>query len=111
MKKKGGNVFHIFLGPRILFFRNQIDLKQIQLARALGYKSTGTISRIEKGQIGMTQEKLLQAAKILNVHPFVLQTPVDLSFEKLILLSKFMTILERSDDFTNYEAIKTLIEK
>lgn len=99
------------LGNRIMLLRKLNGVKQEQLRAACGYRSKGTISRIEKGHIGMTDDKLVLAARVLNVHPFVLQTPVDLSMEQLQLLSKFMDILSEPEKNENYNAIKLLIEK
>jgi transcriptional regulator with XRE-family HTH domain len=98
------------LGRRILFLRTLRGMTQSELAAKLKYKSSGTISLIEKGKFGMKKVKLLEAAKVLKVHPFVLQTPIDLSEDRLMLLAKFMEMLEDPDSAKNFDAIKTLIE-
>ncbi len=101
--------YNKLIGERIRFFRKLRGVSQIELAKALGYTSSGTISRIERDGSGMHKSKILQAAKHLAVHPYVLTAEENLNGEQLILLNKFMRILKLSDE-NSLNSIRTLLE-
>lgn len=84
--------FNKRVGARIRVFREMRGLSQIELATALGYKSTGAFSLIENGARGLNKTKLNLAAKILGTYPEVLQANEELSTEELIDLNTLMQI-------------------
>lgn len=55
------------IGQRIKMLRKDADLTQMDLARQLGYNSTGMISQVEAGSRGMDLDKLARCAEILGV--------------------------------------------
>lgn len=57
------------VGLKIKTLRRLAGLTQTELAKKLGYSSSGTISLIESEKRGMTLDKLFLASKILNVPP------------------------------------------
>ena len=97
------------IGKRLEYFRLRAGLTQDELAGKMLYKSKSSmISQIEGGTAGMSVEKALEAAKILNVHPAALLSEKDLSNDDILILSDFLKLLE-SDTRQNIDAIKTLI--
>jgi len=80
------------VGYRIKLFRELKGLTQMEMATALGYKSTGSLSLIEQGERGLNKTKLSQAATLLDTYPEVLNTESDLTREELIDLDKFLHI-------------------
>jgi transcriptional regulator with XRE-family HTH domain len=108
--KKSTEEYNKVVGHRINFFRKLRGITQTELAKALGYTSSGTISLIERGIIGMNKAKIAVAAKVLSVHPWVLTTEESLSDNQLILLNKFIKILKQPAN-PALPSIKNLIEK
>lgn len=57
------------LYERIKEERLKKGLTQEELAQMVGYNTRGAISRIEKGEIDLSQSKILDFARALNVSP------------------------------------------
>ncbi len=57
------------IGDRIKARRIELGLTQADLARALGYKSKTTITKIEAGKNDIQQSKVVAFAKALNTTP------------------------------------------
>ena len=68
------------------------------------------VSLMLKGIKGMKKEKILDAGRVLNVHPDVLTSPIKISPEDLLLHDRFLKILAHKKNSKNYPAIKTLIK-
>lgn len=49
--------------------RLELGLTQSQLAEKMGYADKSMIAKIEKGQVDLTQSKILAFAKALNMEP------------------------------------------
>lgn len=81
------------IGNRIRFFREMRGITQIELAKRLGYSSTGALSLIESGERGLNKTKLIQAASVLGTRQEVLTTETPLTQEELIDMDKFLHIL------------------
>ena len=58
---------NVIIGNRIKKRRKELHLTQDELAKRMGYYSKTSICRIEKGETGFNQKKLLQFADALNV--------------------------------------------
>ncbi|HRR41753.1 MAG TPA: helix-turn-helix transcriptional regulator [Syntrophales bacterium] len=97
------------IGRRIRIIRKRARLSQMDLARAAGYTSSGMLSQIERGLVGMELSKLLRVADALGVHPVALLSDLDLTDEQLIHLSEFAKLL-KSPNPKNLEAILTLLK-
>lgn len=57
------------LGTRIKQLREELELSQADLAKALGYSDRSTIAKIEKGVNDITQSKIAAFADALNTTP------------------------------------------
>ena len=55
------------IGEKIKNRRLEIGMSQRELARKMGYSDNSTLNRIEKGTVDVSQAKVVQFAKILNV--------------------------------------------
>lgn len=55
------------IGEKIKNRRLQIGMSQRELARKMGYSDNSTLNRIEKGTVDVSQAKVVQFAKVLNV--------------------------------------------
>jgi transcriptional regulator with XRE-family HTH domain len=110
-----GEVFRAVLGKKIKILRKLKPINQVELAKELGYKSTGTISLIENGIKGMKVSSILKVAKFFDIHPAVLLSPLEMEEEDLKMFSDLMKLMERRkkepDKIRPYfEAIRKLLE-
>ena len=110
-----GEAFKTVLGKKIKMLRELKQIGQVELARALGYKSTGTISLIENGKKGMKVSSILKASTFFKIHPAVLLSPLEVDKEDLEMFSDLMKLMERrkkEPDKTRpyFEAIRKLLE-
>lgn len=55
------------IGQRIRARRNELGLSQRELAARLGYNDHTTLTRIEAGKVDLTQSRIVQFAKVLDV--------------------------------------------
>ena len=55
------------IGEKIKQRRLEIGMSQRELARKMGYSDNSTLNRIEKGTVDVSQAKVVQFAKALNV--------------------------------------------
>jgi transcriptional regulator with XRE-family HTH domain len=67
----------------------------VELARALGFTSTGAISRVENGLRGLMFELIINAAKVLEVHPAVLLTPNVMNTDDMKTISEMFRLFEK----------------
>ena len=49
--------------------REELGLTQDQLAKMVGYKDRSMIHKIEKGEVDLTRSKIMEFARVLNIHP------------------------------------------
>ena len=87
--------FRHILGKKIRKLRTTSGKTQVELAKELGFTSTGAISQIENGLKGLKVESIVKAAEVFGVHPFVLMTPYDLGQEEAEIVSKLFLLLEK----------------
>lgn len=101
--------YNEMVGQRIGYLLTVRKMTQRHLASSLGYSET-FMSQAVLGKKGMKKTKIVEAARILNVHPLVLTTEEIIPEEQLLILDKFLRILINPDHFKSYPALKTLIE-
>lgn len=65
------------VGKQIKERRMELSLSQLQLAEKCGYKTKGSISRIEKGETDLNQEQIMLFAKVLKTSPSYIMGWVD----------------------------------
>lgn len=82
------------IGSRIRLFREMRGMTQIELAKRLGYNSTGALSLIESGERGLNKVKLNQAASVLGTFQEVFTTETPLTQDQLIDMDKFLHIIK-----------------
>jgi transcriptional regulator with XRE-family HTH domain len=103
------NLFRQILGNKIRKIRTMSGKTQVELAKELGFTSTGTISQVENGLRGLTVESIMKAAIALDVHPIVLLMPNDLDKNDIKLLSAMFKLLEKRSE--RPDLINPLIEE
>jgi transcriptional regulator with XRE-family HTH domain len=91
------------VGGVLTQLRNQKSFRQDELAQAMGI-TQATLSRIEKGQSGITVEHLRRAADKLNITPSVILTYADQT-ELNMSMQGISVTATRDDDNLN----KTLV--
>ena len=101
--------FAQILGRKIRALRKIRRMSQPDVAEALGYNSSGTISLIEAGKSGMSQEKIFDAAKLFGVHPMVLMSEKELSESDLEMYVSLQRLLDRESPSKHYETIRALL--
>ena len=82
------------MGKKIKILREMNDVTQVELAKILGYASTGTISLIENGIKGMKNVVVIKAAEFFRIHPSVLLLPSEMGREELEIYSAVMNLME-----------------
>ena len=87
--------FRHILGKKIRKLRTISGKTQVELAKELGFTSTGAISQIENGLKGLKVESIVKAAEVFGVHPIVLMTPYELGKEEAEIVSKLFLLLEK----------------
>jgi len=105
MGTKVAKTFNQILGNKIRTLREIKGMSQMDLAYKLGYNSTGAISQIESGDRGMGKEKLINAARVLGIHPAILMSDKEFDKRHLKLFSNLTTLIE---DEPNSEHLKTI---
>ena len=107
MDAKG--TYNEIVGRRLRYLREYRKMTQEELARYLGYTSSGTMSLIEAGERGMSKRRIIEAARKLDVHPYVLQTPDEIPHDKLILVSEIIKIVLDPTKEQTTEAISAIV--
>ena len=82
------------MGKKIRILREMNGVTQVELAKILGYKSTGTISLIENGIKGMKHVVVIKAAEFFRIPPSVLFLPADMDKDELEIFSAVMRLLD-----------------
>ena len=82
------------MGKKIRILREMNSVTQVELAKILGYKSTGTISLIENGIKGMKHVVVIKAAEFFRIPPSVLFSPVDMDKDELEIVSAVMKLMD-----------------
>jgi len=87
--------FNTLLGRKIKLLREINDLTQMDIARELGYNSTGMVSQIESGKRGMDNDKILRISKFFGIHPGLLFSGRDYSNEVFKTIFKLDDVLSK----------------
>lgn len=87
--------FRHILGSKIRKLRTISGKTQVELAKELGFTSTGAISQVENGLKGLKVESIVKAAEVLGVHPIVLMTPYELGEEEIEIASELFLLFEK----------------
>ena len=82
------------MGKKIKILREMNDVTQVELAKVLGYASTGTISLIENGIKGMKNVVVIKAAEFFRIHPSVLLLPSEMGRDELEIFSAVMRLMD-----------------
>jgi transcriptional regulator with XRE-family HTH domain len=82
------------MGKKIRILREMNNVTQMELAKILGYKSTGAISLIENGIKGMKHVVVIKAAEFFRIHPTVLFSPANLDEDELEIYSDVMKSMD-----------------
>jgi transcriptional regulator with XRE-family HTH domain len=104
-----GKRFRQILGNKIRKLRTMSGKTQIELAKELGFTSSGAISQVENGLRGLTVESIMKAAKALSVHPIVLLMPDDLNKNDIEKISAMFKLFEKRSE--RPDLISRLIEE
>lgn len=103
-----GEAYRKALGKKIRLLREANDVTQIELAKALGFKSTGTISLVENGIKGLKVASIVKAARYFNIHPAVLISAVEMGKDDLKMFSDLMILTEKKQK--NPEKVKPFFD-
>jgi len=95
MTQSDGERFRQMLGKKIKTLRTARGITQVELARALGFTSTGAISQVENGLRGLMFESIINAAKVLDGHPVFLMDPDDIESDNCELISAMLRLFEK----------------
>jgi len=83
MTEKERQDYLIAFGNRVKSYRLELGMTQGELAVKMGYvdgkNPSANVSKIEKGQMELTQSKILDLAKALQVEPYELFTDAQTS--------------------------------
>jgi transcriptional regulator with XRE-family HTH domain len=101
--------YNVMMGRRLRYLREYRNVTQEELGKYLGYTSSGTVSRIEAGEIWMSKERVVRAAEKLGVHPYILQTADEIPQEKLILISEIIKVVLDPTKTQTSEAIAAIV--
>lgn len=97
------------MGRRIKMVRKANDLTQVELAKLLGYTSTGTIAQVEAGSKGITMEKLLLLGERLSINPALLLVSDKVDDEKFEMVLTFTKLLQRPQD-RHYAIVRDVLK-
>jgi transcriptional regulator with XRE-family HTH domain len=95
MTQSDGERFRQMLGKKIKTLRTARGITQVELARALGFTSTGAISQVQNGLRGLMFESIINAAKVLDVHSVFLMDPDDIESDDCELISAMLRLFEK----------------
>ena len=95
MTQSDGERFRQMLGKKSKRCEPPGGITQVELARALGFTSTGAISQVENGLRGLMFESIINAAKVLDGHPVFLMDPDDIESDDCELISAMLRLFEK----------------
>jgi len=95
--------------------RKKNEAKQALKEIILGSRLTKPISRqrvgrIERGEVSMTVAELWALAAVFKVHPYAIICERDVSAEDVVLLNRFLSLLDKKDTAV-LPRLRTMIEK
>lgn len=83
----------------------------MELARKIGYTSTGAISDVESGKKALEMEKLQKVADALQVTVSVLVTPIEYDSvpKKAVLIADLVSLLSKTGDLPAIDILQTIV--
>ena len=109
MPSKPVTEFRIVLGKRMKYLRELHNMTQAQVMKALSYKSTATISLIEKGEMGMTMDKMIKASEVFETPFDIFSSPEEISDEELEMHVNVRKI-SKTPNHPNFPIIRDLLK-
>lgn len=101
------------MGNNIKAFRKHRKITQFELAKLLGYKSSGTLSQIENGIRGIDIDKMPKLAQILGIPVAVLVLDIDMAEKEVQLLIQLVDLIKNKNKSTelrnHFAALKKLL--
>ena len=97
------------VGERIKLLRKRDDMTQVELGKQLGYNSSGAVSQIERGDKGISREKLMHAAAIFNVPLAVFYIEDKLDEEELFMVVNFCEVM-RNPESPYYNIMRDILK-
>lgn len=98
------------IGKQIKKYRQLNNLTQMDLAKALGYTSSASVSLVEQGKRGASKDVLLRCCKVFNIHAAeLLAPPVVENNSDDRFYQDVMKIISSPKKPATYDAIKTLV--
>jgi transcriptional regulator with XRE-family HTH domain len=82
------------MGKKIRILREMNGVTQVELAKILGYTSTGTISLIENGIKGMKPVVVIKAAEFFRIPASVLFSPAEMDKDELQIYTAVMDLMD-----------------
>jgi transcriptional regulator with XRE-family HTH domain len=98
------------IGGKLRKLRKLAGLTQIEVALALGYKSTGTISHIEAGRMVMDLDKIIAAAEFFHIHPAYIVSDEKIDDEDLEMMIMLTKVLRQRSKHDYYRALQALLK-
>lgn len=97
-------------GRKIRILREIHDVTQNDLAKHLGYSSTGAITQVEAGDKGVKFENIQRIAEFFSVDPIYLLDPSEMSKEDLKAAVQFRKMLKKGNKAKYKKAIIALLQ-
>jgi len=98
------------IGQKIKYYRVLYDITQEELAKKLGYTAPAAISMIERGQRGISKQKLLKFCQLLDIHISDIILPEPSKFLEDEVYNNFMFVHTAPKKPAMYDSIKQLLE-
>lgn len=97
MTEEERKAYLVEFGKRVRAYREKLEMSQRELGRLAGYvdgsNPASSISKIENGQMDITQTKIADLAKALRIEPYELILPSQTS-----RLVKYAEMIQKGDD-------------
>ena len=103
--------YALVLGSKIKHLRKLAGMTQVELAKLLGYTSTGTLSMIERGEMIMSHRKREMAAPILKVPASHLHSPHFTSYDQDKLTRQLYIAYDKKKHTREFSQLRKLLQK
>jgi len=100
----------LLIGQKIKYYRTIHDITQEELSKMLGYSAPSAISMIERGQRGISKQKLLKFCKLLDIHISSIIIPEESKHSDDPVYRDFLALYNAPKKPEVYETIKQLIQ-
>lgn len=96
-------------GRKIKYLRDINDVTQMDLARYLGYKSSGAVAQIEAGTKGVKFENIQKIADFFGIDAVFLINDTEFTKADLQMAVQLRALCKQGAKAKHYEAIKALL--